>query len=122
MGLKRLSEFEDEQGVVIVAKLLPPIFEIAQNEENEKARSGSNINFVEAVLSNNSRAVIDIFAILSETDPAEYHCNAAEILVNAFKVFSDPPFMELFGLQGQTKASSGSASATTEAPEASKAS
>lgn len=108
--MKKLSDFKDEQGAVIVARLLPPIFEIVQNAANEKAKNKAPIEFVSAMLENSPRATMTIFAILSEVEPDEYHTNGAEVLGNVLKLANDEDLMGLFGLQRQTKTSSGSAS------------
>ncbi len=114
----RLSEFKDEKGIEVVAKLLVPIGNIASNKENGDAKDKSILAFASSILQNNKRDVMDMLAILSDNDPANYHCTAATVLMDVLNMVSDPELMELFGLQRQTPASSGSASETTEAPEA----
>lgn len=119
----RLSEFRDEQGVEVVAKLLVPIAKIVSNEKNAKAQKeanegkGSMLDFVSALLQNNPRDVMDMLAILDGKDPNEYHCSAATVLVDALHMVSDPELLMLFGLQRQTLASPGSALETTGAQE-----
>lgn len=119
----RLSEFRDEQGVEVVAKLLVPIAKIVSNEKNAKAQKeanegkGSTLDFVSAMLQNNPRDVMDMLAILDGKDPNEYHCSAATVLVDALHMVSDPELLMLFGLQRQTLASPGSALETTGAQE-----
>lgn len=108
--MKKLSDFKDEQGAVVVAKLLPPIFDIIQNAANKEAKGKSPIDFVSDILANTPSATMKIFAILSETEPDEYHTNAAEILKNVVTLATDDDMMALFGLQRQTTTSSGSAS------------
>lgn len=114
----RLSEFKDEKGIEVVAKLLIPIGKIATNTKNAESRNGSKLDFAAALLQNNPGEVKDMLAILADKDPAEYHCTAATVLMDVFNMVSDPELMMLFGLQRQTTASSGSASENTEAPKA----
>lgn len=113
----RLSDFKDEKGIEVVAKLLIPITKISMNEENAKASKGNLMEFASSILQNNSRDVKEMLAILDDKDPAEYHCTAATVLRDVFSMISDPEILALFGLQRQTEASSGSASENTEAPE-----
>lgn len=119
----RLSEFRDEQGVEVVAKLLVPIGKIVSNEKNAKAQKeanegkGSMLDFVSALLQNSPRDVMDMLAILDGKDPNEYHCSAATVLVDALHMMSDHELLMLFGLQRQTLASPGSALETTGAQE-----
>lgn len=111
--MKKLSEFKDEQGAVVVAKLLPPIFEIIQNAANKESKNKSPIDFVSDILANTPSATMKIFAILSEVEPEEYHTDAIEIMKNVITLATDDELMSLFGLQRQTKTSSGSASEST---------
>lgn len=111
----RLSEFKDEKGIEVVAKLLIPIGKIAANAQNAKAREGTQLEFASALLQNNPSEIMKMLAILADKNPEEYHCNAASVLMDVINMISDPELMVLFGSQRQTMASSGSASETTEA-------
>lgn len=111
----RLSEFKDEKGVEVVAKLLVPIGNIASNKKNSDAKGKSMMAFASSILQNNKKDVMDMLAILDDKEPEEYHCTAATVLADVFNMFSDPELMGLFGLQSETLASSGSASENTEA-------
>jgi len=114
----RLSEFKDEKGVEVVAKLLVPISHIATNKQNAEAKSKNLLTFAATMFQNNSRDVMEMLAILDDKEPADYHCTAATVLMDVFNMLSDPELLSLFGLQRQTPASSGSASETTGAPKA----
>lgn len=113
----KLSEFQDEKAIQVVAKLLGPIGRIAANKKNAKAKEGNAGEFVGALLENSPREVMAILAILDDQDPETYHCTAASVLVDAISLCNDPELMGLFGLQSETAASSGSALESTEAPE-----
>lgn len=106
----KLSEFENEKGVEVVAKLLVPIGNIVSNRDNAKARGGTKLEFVSAMLANNPRDVMDMLAILDEKDPKEYHCNAATVIFDVMNMLADEELLQLFGLQRQTTTSSTSAS------------
>lgn len=113
----KLSDFKDEKGVEVVAKLLVPIGNIANNAKNADAKDKGGLAFASALLQNNKRDVMDMFAILNDADPKDYHCDGATVLADTFNMISDPALLALFGLQRQTPASSGSASTTGEAAE-----
>ena len=114
----RLSDYKDEKAIEVVANLLPYVTNIALNEKNNEARGNGKVaDFVAAVLKNNTTDIMGVLAVLNDTDPKDYHCNAATVLVDAFQVFSDPAMLELFGLQRQTATSSTSASMTGEVAE-----
>jgi hypothetical protein len=114
----RLSEFKDEKGIEVVAKLLVPIGKIAQNQNNAKTKEkgGTLLDFASAMLQNNPKEVMSMLAILDDKDPAQYHCSAASVLMDVFNMIVDPELLQLFGFQSKTPASSGSASGNTEAP------
>ena len=118
----KLSDFKDEKAIEVVAKLLVPIGNIAINAKNVDARDKGRLAFASALLQNNPKDVLAMLAILNDQEPEDYHCNAADVLMNTFEMLSDQAFLGLFGLQSQTAASSGSASTTGEEPEEPKAS
>lgn len=115
--MKKLSEFEGDAAIELVANLLPYIEEIAQNPENSNAKGKSMAFFAATILRNNKESVKAILAALNETPVDEYKITAASIFVDTFTMLNDEALLGLFGLQRQTPASSGSASANTEAPE-----
>ncbi len=111
----RLSEFKDEKAIEVVAKLLVPIANIADNAKNAKAKDKGVVEFASSLLQNSPKDVKAMLAILNDKNPADYHCSAATVLMDVFNMLNDPELLELFGLQRQTLASSGSASGITEA-------
>lgn len=119
--MKQLSEFKNEDGVKVVAKLLNPIGRIVlamkDNKDNKdkEGKPKNRVEFLSQALEECPKDVIEIFAILSETDAEKYECNAASLLMDTITLAADTEFMELFGLQSQTPTSSGSASENTEA-------
>ena len=113
--MKQLSEFKNEEGVVIVAKLLGPISRIVlKMKDAGKKPKGAPVEFLSQMLEDSPKDIMEIFAILSETPVDEYECNAASLLMDTIKLAADKEFMGLFGLQSQTPTSSGSASENTE--------
>lgn len=116
--MKQLSEFKNEEGVVVVAKLLSPISRIVLKlKDAGKKPMGSAVEFLSQVLEESPKDIMEIFAILSETPVEQYECNAASLLMDTVKLAADKEFMSLFGLQSQTPTSSGSASESTEDPQ-----
>ena len=116
--MKRLSDFQDSEGVKIVARLLVPIGRIAQNKDVARKADGTTLEFASALLENNANDVLEILAILNEQDPKTYHTNAAEIMANTITMLSDPALIQLFNGLSQTSGSSASATTNTENAEA----
>lgn len=113
--MRKLSEFENEDGVVVVARLLKPIANVVANVKDVKDLEGiSPIELVTLMLEKSPKDVMEIFAILSEIPVAEYKCNAATILADTITLASDKELMSLFGLRSQTPTSFGSVSETVE--------
>ena len=114
--MKRLSDFKDENAIVVVAQLLEPIMTIVTNPGNGKFKDEKNgFKMFSGFLSNSPKAMMDIFAILSEQDADNYHCDGVEVTKNLMTLVSDSRLLELFTSQGQTgdATSSGSASENT---------
>ena len=115
--MKKLSDFKDEQAIVVVAQLLEPIMTILTNPENRKFKDEqSGFKMFSGFLANSPQAMMQVFAILSEKDPENYHCDAIEVTQNLMTLVSDSRLFELFTSQGQTgdATSSGSASENIE--------
>lgn len=110
----RLSDFKDEKALEVVADLIDPITEIVKSSENVEASKKGTLKFVQAAMRNTPKAVIEMMAILDDKKPENYHCTGVSVIKSAFDMFSDPDVMALFGLQGENRTSSGSASESTE--------
>lgn len=113
----KLSDFKDEKGIEVVAKLLVPIGNIANNAKNAVAKDEGYLAFASALLQNNASDVKAMLAILNDKNPDDYHCDGATVLVDTYNMLSDPALMALFGLQSKTSTSSGSASTIGEVAE-----
>ena len=115
--MKKLSDFKDEKAIAVVAQLLEPILTILFNPENDKFKDEQNgFKMFSGFLANSPKAMMDVFAILSEHDVETYHCDGVEVAQNLLTLASDDRLTELFISQGQTgdATSSGSASVNIE--------
>lgn len=115
--MKKLSDFQDEKGIEIASDLLGIILDILADKKNQAQSTEKNpIKMFSAFMKNSPAEMRRIFAILSEEDPAEYHCNGAQAMENMLVLSNDPILIGLFISQGQTgdATSSGSASENTE--------
>ena len=115
--MKKLSDFKDEKAIVVVAQLLEPIMTIVTNPDNGKFKDEQNgFKMFSGFLANSPKAMMQIFAILSEQDAETYHCDGVEVTKNLMTLVSDIRLIELFTSQGETgdATSSGSASENTE--------
>ena len=113
----RLSDFEDEKAIEVIADLIGPISTIAREIQKNKKDDMTVAQLVGFALKKCKKEAIQMFAILNDIPVEEYHCNGATILADMINMFSDPSLMQLFGLQSKMPTSSGSASVNTEVAE-----
>ena len=93
--MKKLSDFKDEQAIVVVGQLLEPIMTIVTNPENGKFKDEQNgFKMFSGFLANSPKAMMQIFAILSEQDTETYHCDGVE--VTAYDLAADQESLILY--------------------------
>ena len=114
--MKKLSDFKDTQGIVVASKVLAVIMDILSDHRN-LAMNGeqSAIKMFTAFMEHSPSKMREIFAILSEKEINEYHCDGAEAMANMLLLANDPIVVGLFTLQSQMgdANSSGSVSENT---------
>ena len=116
--MKKLSDFKDGTGIVVASKVLAVIMDILSDQRNMAQQGETNtLKMFTAFMANSPDKMREIFAILSERDVEDYHCNGAEAMANMLILANDPIVISLFTSQSQERGatSSGSASGTTEA-------
>lgn len=116
--MKRLSDFKDSDAIIVVAKLLPPIMEMLVDPENKKLKDEKNgFKMFSGFFKNSPDKMMEIFAVLSECDPEDYHCDGVDVIQNIMTLANDERLVELFTSQGQKgdATSSGSALENSEA-------
>ena len=115
--MKKLADFKDENAISVAANVFGVIMEILANKENAKMNGEKNpLKMFSAFMANSPAEMRKLFAILSEKDPEEYHCDGAEALTNVLILANDDLLRLLFTSQSRTgdATSSGSASENTE--------
>lgn len=115
--MKKLSDFKDDKGIVIAAQVLAIIMDIFSDQKNLEQRNENNpVKMFSAFMANSPAKMQEMFAVLSECDPADYHCDGAEALTNMLLLANDPVLISLFTSQSQMRdaTSSGSVSENTE--------
>lgn len=116
--MKRLQDFKGSEAIVTAARVLGVMIEVLKHPKNAEMKGEQNgVIMFTTFMQNTPEKMMEIFAILSEKDPAEYTCDGTEALLNMMVLANDPIIMSLFIAQGQKRdaTSSGSASANTEA-------
>ena len=109
--MKKLSDFKDSEGIVVASRLLGIIMTILADERNRSVKDEkSPLKMFSAFMANSPDEMREIFAILSEKDAADYHCDGAEALYNMLTLANDPVIVGLFISQRRTGDATSSAS------------
>lgn len=115
--MKKLSEYENEEALDILADLIEPAVKIFSDEEFSSAWQGGNrILAVQTAIKNHKVEVIDVLAILEGVPRSEYKCNLVTLPARILEILNDPDLVDFFGQQSQNpiEAFSGSATVSTE--------
>ena len=79
--MKKLSDFKDTQGIVVASKVLAVIMDILSDKRNLAMNGEQNaIKMFTAFMEHSPDKMREIFAILSEKEVKDYHCDGAENL------------------------------------------
>lgn len=115
--MKNLSDFKGQHGIEVAAEVLEHIMVMLGNAKNHPTDAEKQAQKPAEMFCrfcrNSPEEMHKIFAILSETDPAEYTCDGSEAMINMLTLANDPIMISLFLSQSRTgdATSSGSASA-----------
>lgn len=115
--MKKLSEYQNEEALDILADLIEPAAKIFSDKAIEREwNSGNRIGAVKVAIKNHKSEVIDILAIMEGIPRDEYKCNVVTIPARLLEILNDPDLVDFFGQQSQsgTDVFSGSAMASTE--------
>ena len=99
--MKKLSEYENEEALELLADTLVPITRISADEEFvKKFRSGNVMLAIQYVLKNHKNDVLTILARLEGVPLEEYKCNIFTLPLVLIKLINDPELMDFFASQG----------------------
>ncbi len=119
--MAKLTDFKDEEALDLLADIMVPVAEIAQDEVIKKVFSGEDkestvADVVRLVIKGHKSAVMDILAALDGVPREDYHCNILTLPMKIMEIVNDPYMRDFFMEQGQTDSqiASGSAMESTE--------
>ena len=112
----KLSEYQGEAALDILADLIEPAGEIMTDKEIGEVFKKNRFRAIGLAIKNHKKAVMQIMAIIDGVPVEEYKCNVFTLPVKILELLNDPDIVQLFTYQGQTgdATSSGSASENTE--------
>ena len=110
--MKKLSDFKGVDGIVIGAKVLGVVMEMLTDQRNMAQKDEtSTLKMFTGFMENSPDKMLEIFAILSEKEPAEYECDGAQAMTNMLLLANDPVIISLFTSQGRKRDATSSGSA-----------
>ena len=112
----KLSEYQGEAALDILADLIEPAGEIMTDKEIGEVFKKNRFRAIGLAIKNHKKAVMHIMATIDGVPVEEYKCNVFTLPVKILELLNDPDIVQLFTYQGQTgdANSSGSASENTE--------
>ena len=114
----RLSDFENEEALDLLADIIEPASEIMKDQEIvDIFRSGKPVLLAVAkVLKNHKKSAIEIVAAMHREEPGKVRFNAITLANDVLEILNDPQIQQVFTSQSQNKenTSSGSAMENTE--------
>ena len=112
----KLSEYQGEAALDVLADLIEPAGEIMSDKEIGKVFKKNRFNAIGMAIKNHKKAVMQILAAMDGVPVDEYKCNVFTLPVKILELLNDQELVQLFTYQGQTgdAISSGSASENTE--------
>lgn len=113
--MRKLSEIKGEGAFDILADLIEPIGEIAEDKTFVALiRAGQKTKAIKHAIKTHKKALIRAMAILEGENPDTYSPSLLRLPAMLLEVFNDPELVALFPSE-QTVTSSGSATENTEA-------
>ena len=112
----KLSEYQGEAALDILADLIEPAGEIMSDKEIGDAFKENRFKAIGLAIKNHKKAVMKILATMDGVPVEEYKCNVFTLPVKILELLNAPELVQLFPSQCQTgdANSSGSASGNTE--------
>ena len=112
----KLSEYQGEAALDILADLIEPAGEIMSDKEIGEVFKKNRFSAIGLAIKNHKKAVMQIMATIDGVPVDEYKCNVFTLPVKVLELLNDPDLIRLFTYQGQTgdANSSGSASENIE--------
>ena len=112
----KLSEYQGEAALDILADLIEPAGEIMSDKEIWEVFKKNRFKAIGLAIKNHKKAVMQILATMDGVPVDEYKCNVFSLPVKILEILNDPSLVQLFTYQGQMgdANSSGSVSENTE--------
>lgn len=95
--MRKISEYRDEEALDLLADLIEPAVEIAQDKDfTAAAQEGRTATAVKLAIKNHKQQVLQILARLDGVPVEEYHCNIVTLPLRVLEVMNDETFVSVF--------------------------
>ena len=108
----KLSEYQGEAALDILADLIEPAGEIMSDKEIGEVFKKNRFKAIGLAIKNHKKAVMQIMAAMDGVPVEEYKCNVFSLPVKILEILNDPEMIQLFQYQGQTGDANSSGSAS----------
>ena len=108
----KLSEYQGEAALDILADLIEPVGEIMTDKEIGEVFKKNRFKAIGLAIKNHKNAVMQIMATIDGVPVEEYKCNVFTLPVKILELLNDPDIVQLFTYQGQTGGANSSGSAS----------
>ena len=98
----KLSEYQGEAALDVLADLIEPAGEIMSDKEIGKVFNKNRFKAIGLAIKNHKKAVMQILATMDGVSVEEYKCNVFTLPVKILELLNDPALAQLFIYQGQT--------------------
>ena len=116
--MNKLSEYEDEQALDLLADLLDPTSMVLGNPVIQKCiRKGNKLSAIKWAIKLEKKRVIQIMALLEGVPVSEFHCNLLTLPKMVLDVINDEGLSDFFSSQGEKILETSSSSATVSSEE-----
>lgn len=112
----KLSEIYNEDALDMLADILEPATTILSDPKVKEMYKGNRLKFVQYLLKEHKKPLIEIFAALECVPASEYKANVITMTKELLDILNDRELMSVFHSQGQIveEIPSGSATENTE--------
>ena len=112
--MKRLSEYENEDAIELLADIIEPASTIFLDKELKKAYESKKTKMpklISIALKNNASSVVQILARLEGVEPKDYKGNIVSMTKALMEIANDKDMIDFFQSLGQTEEQKHSTSA-----------
>lgn len=108
----KLSEYQGEAALDLLADLIEPAGEIMSDKEIGEVFKKNRFKAIGLAIKNHKKSVMQILATMDGVPVDEYKCNVFTLPAKILELLNDPEMIQLFQYQGQTGDANSSGSAS----------